>query len=113
MTSLVGTLLLSIPAASVAPGRAPVLTALFTSTSAVCVTGLVIVDTGADWTVFGQWVVLLLIQVGGLGIMTLTSLIVFVVAKRIGLRRSLVAAAETGSMNLGDVRRLLVGVFRL
>ena len=113
MASLVGTLLLSIPAATVAPGRAPVLTALFTSTSAVCVTGLVIVDTGADWTIFGQWVILLLIQVGGLGIMTLTSLIVFVVAKRIGLRQRLVAAAETGSMNLGDVRRLLVGVFRL
>ncbi len=111
--SLVGALLLSIPAASQAPGRAPALTALFTATSAVCVTGLVVVDTGGYWTTFGQWIILGLIQVGGFGIMTLTSLIVFVVARRLGLRRRLIAAAETGSMNLGDVRQILIGVAQL
>lgn len=111
--SLVGALLLSIPAASEAPGRAPAITALFTATSAVCVTGLVVVDTGTYWTAFGQWIILALIQVGGFGIMTLTSLIVFVVARRLGLRQRLIAAAETGSMNLGDVRRLLIGVAQL
>ncbi len=111
--SLAGALLLSIPAASEVPGRAPVLTALFTATSAVCVTGLVVVDTGTYWTTFGQWIILALIQVGGLGIMTLSSLIVFAVARRLGLRQRLIAAAETGSMNLGDVRRLLIGVAQL
>lgn len=111
--SLVGAVLLSIPAASVGPGGTSALTALFTATSAVCVTGLVVVSTGEHWTGLGQWIILALIQVGGLGIMTLSSLIVFVVARRLGLRHRLIAAAETGTMNLGDIRRLLVGVAKL
>lgn len=111
--SLIGALLLSIPAASVVPGDTSFLTALFTSTSAVCVTGLVVVNTGEHWTIFGQWIILALIQVGGLGIMTLSSLIVFAMARRLGLRQRLLAAAETGTMNLGDVRRLLLGIARL
>ena len=111
--SVVGALLLSIPAASVGPGGTSALTALFTASSAVCVTGLVVVGTGEHWTTFGQWIILALIQVGGLGIMTLSSLIVFVVARRLGLRHRLIAAAETGTMNLGDVRRLLIGIARL
>lgn len=111
--SLVGAVLLMLPQASTDPGATSALTALFTSTSAVCVTGLVVVDTGQHWSTFGQWVILGLIQVGGLGIMTLTSLIVFVIGRRLGLRQRVIAAAETGSLNLGDVRRLLVGVARL
>jgi len=111
--SVVGALLLSIPAASVGPGGTSALSALFTASSAVCVTGLVVVSTGEHWTTFGQWIILALIQVGGLGIMTLSSLIVFVVARRLGLRHRLIAAAETGTMNLGDVRRLLIGIARL
>jgi trk system potassium uptake protein len=111
--SLAGAVLLMLPQASTDPGATSALTALFTSTSAVCVTGLVVVDTGQHWSTFGQWVILGLIQVGGLGIMTLTSLIVFVIGRRIGLRQRVITAAETGSLNLGDVRRLLVGVARL
>ncbi|HVL28966.1 MAG TPA: potassium transporter TrkG [Acidimicrobiales bacterium] len=111
--SLVGALLLSIPGAWEGEGRPPFVTALFTATSAVCVTGLVVVDTAASWTGFGEVVILLLIQAGGLGIMTLSSLIVLVVARRISLRQRLIAATEAGSLNLGDVRRLLVGVTRL
>jgi potassium uptake TrkH family protein len=111
--SLVGALLLSIPAATHAGTRPPFVTALFTATSAVCVTGLVVVDTPTHWTALGEWIILLLIQVGGLGIMTLTSLVVFVVARRIGLRQRVVAAAETGAIGLGDVRNLLVGVARM
>ncbi len=111
--SLFGAMLLSIPAASHGPGGTSVLTALFTATSAVCVTGLVVVDTAAHWTPLGEWMILALIQVGGFGIMTLSSLIVFVVARRMGLRHRLIAAAETGSINLGDIRQLLIGVARL
>lgn len=111
--SVLGALLLSIPAAAAGPGRASALTALFTATSAVCVTGLIVVNTGEHWTGLGQWIILALIQVGGLGIMTLSSLIVFVVARRLGLRQRVIAAAETGTLNIGDVRRLLVGVARL
>jgi len=113
MASLVGTFLLSLPLASSGPGGASLLTALFTATSAVCVTGLVVVDTGSQWTGFGQGVILALIQVGGFGIMTLSSLIAFVLARRLSLRHRLVAASETGSLDLGDVRRLVVGVARL
>jgi trk system potassium uptake protein TrkH len=66
---LLGTAVLALPWAHV-PGRVSVLDALFTATSAVCVTGLVVVDTGSDYTAFGQVVILVLIQLGGLGIMT-------------------------------------------
>lgn len=66
---LIGTLLLSLPLA-VKTGNPDLLTALFTSASAACVTGLVTVDTASHWTVFGQVVILLLIQIGGLGLMT-------------------------------------------
>jgi trk system potassium uptake protein TrkH len=111
--SLVGAILLMLPQATAAAGGTSALSALFTATSAVCVTGLVVVDTGQHWTTFGQWVILGLIQVGGLGIMTLTTLIVFVIGRRLGLRRRVIAAAETGTLNLGDVRRLLVGVVQL
>ncbi len=111
--SVVGGVLLSIPAASEGPGRTSLLTALFTATSAVCVTGLAVVDTGTHWTALGEWIILALIQIGGFGIMTLTSLIVYVVGRRIGLRQRLIAAAESGSVNIGEVRQLLLGVARL
>lgn len=107
-----GTLLLSLPVAQAGPGRAPVPDALFTATSAVCVTGLVVVDTASYWSPFGEAVILALIQVGGFGIMTLSSAIAVVFVRRLGLRRRLITAAESGSMALGDVRRLLVGVAR-
>ena len=84
--------------------------ALFTSTSAVCVTGLTVVDTPTYWTGFGQAVILGLIQVGGFGIMTLASLLGLLVARRMGLRSRLTAAAETRSVGIGDVRRVLLGV---
>lgn len=111
--SLVGGVLLSLPAASEGGGRPPALTALFTATSAVCVTGLIVVDTAGHWSTFGEWIILGLIQLGGLGIMTLSSLIVILVAHRLGLRQRLIAAAETGSANLGDLRRLLFGIVRV
>lgn len=111
--TLLGAVLLSIPAASHEPGRTSAITALFTSTSAVCVTGLVVVDTPGHWTALGEWIILGLIQIGGLGIMTLSSLIVVAVSRRLGLRQRLIAAAETGSVDLGDVRALLLGVARL
>jgi trk system potassium uptake protein len=109
----VGALLLSIPLATEAPGRATFLTALFTATSAVCVTGLAVVDTPAHWSAFGEWVILLLIQVGGLGIMTLSSLIALIVGRRLRLRQRLVAVAESGTLDLGDLRQLLTGVIKL
>lgn len=107
-----GTGLLALPVATTAPGGAPLLTALFTSTSAVCVTGLVVVDTPTYWSVFGQVVIMALIQVGGFGIMTGAALLGLAVARRIGLRQRLATATEAGALNVGDVRNVVVGVAR-
>ena len=107
---LAGTGLLALPVATEGPGGASLLTAAFTSTSAVCVTGLVVVDTPVYWSTFGEVVILALIQVGGFGIMTLASLLALVVARRLGLRGRLLAQAETGALSLGDVRRVILGV---
>ncbi|WP_418960557.1 TrkH family potassium uptake protein [Streptomyces tritici] len=107
---LIGTGLLMLPAAS-ADGRATSpLTALFTSTSAVCVTGLAVVDTGTYWSGFGEGVILALIQIGGFGIMTMASLLALLVSGRLRLRMQLTAQAETKSLGIGDVRRVLLGV---
>lgn len=110
---LVGTVLLMLPVSRVGPDGAPVLTALFTSTSAVCVTGLVTVDTGTYWSGFGQAVILGLIKVGGFGIMTLASLVGLLLSRKMGLRSRLTAAAETKSLGIGDVRAVLIGVAKV
>jgi trk system potassium uptake protein len=107
---LVGTLLLMLPAARAGPGSAPPLVALFTSTSAVCVTGLIVVDTPTYWSTFGQVVILGLIQIGGFGIMTLASLLALFAWRGLGLRSKLVAQSERKGLSLGDLRRVIVGV---
>ncbi|MBQ1049083.1 TrkH family potassium uptake protein [Micromonospora sp. C51] len=101
---MVGTGLLSLPWATRSGSRTELVDALFTATSAVCVTGLVTVDTGSYWSTFGQVVILLLIQIGGLGIMTLATLFTVLLSRRLGLRARFLAQAETKSLNLGDVR---------
>ncbi|GAA2155585.1 potassium transporter TrkG [Nocardioides koreensis] len=110
---VVGTLLLMLPVARPGAHGAPAITALFTATSAVCVTGLATVDTASYWSDFGQAVILSLIQVGGFGIMTLASLLGLLLSRRMGLRTRLTAAAETKSLGLGDVRAVLVGVAKV
>ena len=102
-----GTGLLMLPGAWAADGNAPWLTALFTATSAVCVTGLAVVDTGTAWSPFGQGVILLLFQVGGFGIMTGATLLGLLVSQRLRLATRLVAQAETRSLGLGDVMSVL------
>ena len=109
----VGALLLLLPVARAGEGGASLLEALFTATSAVCVTGLVVVDTPTYWSGFGEAVILALIQIGGLGIMTLASLLGLLVSRRMGLRSRLTAAAETKSIGIGDVRTVLLGVARV
>lgn len=108
-----GTLLLLLPLSRAGDGSAPFMTALFTATSAVCVTGLVVVDTPSYWSGFGEAVILGLIQVGGFGIMTMASLLGLLVSRRMGLRTRLTAAAETKSLGIGDVRGVLTGVLKV
>lgn len=110
---LVGTALLMLPIARSGAGSAPLPVALFTSTSAVCVTGLVVVDTPSYWSSFGEGVILALIQVGGFGIMTLASLLGLLVVRRLGLRSRLTAATETKTTGLGDVRSVVKGVITI
>ena len=104
---VVGTVLLSLPYSTPGPTRPPVLTAAFTTVSAVCVTGLTTVDTATYWSPFGQTVIMALIQVGGFGIMTLATLLGMLVGGKLRLKSSLIAQAETHTLNIGDVRHVV------
>lgn len=104
------TVLLSLPAASSGTRRAPFADVLFTAVSAVSVTGLESVNTAAYWSPFGQTVILLGIQIGGLGVMTLASILGFSVSRRLGLSGRMLAATETGAPALGQVGGLLSAV---
>jgi len=103
----VGTVLLRLPLAH-APGVAlGWLDALFTATSAVCVTGLIVVDTGGDFSPFGQAVILLLIKSGGLGILSVGALIAFTTGRRLGVMARLGLQVQTNSLQLGGVVRFV------
>jgi potassium uptake TrkH family protein len=108
---LAGAALLMPPFA--ADGDHPgLLDALFLSTSAVTVTGLASFDI-AELSLFGELVVLALIQVGGFGIMTIGTLIGVVTARRLGLRQRVLVRAEIGTVDLGEVRRLVTSILRI
>ncbi len=104
---LIGTLLLLLPPATRAGESTGILTALFTATSATCVTGLVVVDTATHWTAFGQTVILLMIQIGGLGFMTLGVLLALILRRRISLRTRGILQESMNYMQLGGVIRLV------
>src|ERR671916_249177 len=102
-----------LPIAREGPGSAPLLTALFTATSAVCVTGLIVVDTPTYWSGFGQAVIFALIHVGGGWDHDVGGPLGLLVSRRLGLRTRLTAAAETKSLTLGDIRTVLLGVAKI
>lgn len=108
---LIGAFLLTLPIASTG---APMsfINALFTATSATCVTGLVVADTGLDFTVFGQVVILMLIQVGGLGFMTMATLFALVMKKRISLRERLILQEALNQLNMEGIVRLIRKVIK-
>src|SRR6185437_8048591 len=100
--------LLSLPAASADGAVTPIHQALFTAVSSVCVTGLTVVSTATHWTFFGQLVILVGIFVGGLGTLTLASLLALMVSKRLGVRGKLMAQeAMNNAGRLGEVGTLL------
>ncbi|MCD7859318.1 MAG: potassium uptake protein, TrkH family [Firmicutes bacterium] len=101
-----GTLLLMLPAASRAAGSCGVRQALFTATSATCVTGLVLGDTWSLWTGFGQVVILCLIEVGGLGFISAASLVIFLLRRRVGMRERMLMAQALSVSDLDSVVRL-------
>ena len=101
-----GTLLLLCPFSS-RTGNVPVLDALFTATSASCVTGLVTVDTYSQWSRFGQVVILILIQIGGLGFMTIATLFSFFLRRKISLRERGILQESMNSDRIGGIVRLV------
>jgi len=106
MIILIGTILLAMPFASKSGQSIGFVNSLFTATSAVCVTGLVVVDTGTYWTIFGKTVILMLIQIGGLGFMTMATAGAFLMGRRIGLRNRLVMQEALNQMSISGVVRL-------
>ena len=102
--------LLSLPIATASGQRASFVDALFTATTSVCVTGLVTVPTATYWSSFGHAVIAVGIQIGGLGVMTLASILGLAVSRRIGLTQRLLAAAETKTTRLGEVGSLVRAV---
>lgn len=100
-----GTLVLSMPVASSTGEATGFMPAMFTVTSAVTVTGLAVVDTGTHWNGLGQAIILLFIQVGGFGIMSITSLAGMLLTGRIGLRSRRYTQAENRSLGTGDIAR--------
>lgn len=107
---ILGTCLLLLPISTTTARSATPMEALFTAVSALCVTGLVVVDTQTYWSGFGQGVILALIQIGGFGVMTFASAVGFVVIRRYSLRTRLVAAAEVKSSGLAGIKSVVRGV---
>ena len=112
---LAGTLLLMLPCAAKSGRATPFIDALFTATSATCVTGLVTVGTAVHWSLFGKCVILLLIQIGGLGFMSVMTATSLLLRRTITLRERMVIGAGFGLDSSGGIvrlmRRVLVGTF--
>lgn len=109
----VGTLLLSLPLATSDGSWSPFITALFTSTSAVCVTGLIVEDTGTFYSPFGQVIILLLIQIGGLGYMTVTTFLLILLGRRFGLREKLAIQQSLDVPGMSGSTRLVQSIIAM
>ncbi|AUC62215.1 Na+-dependent K+ uptake sysem subunit KtrB [Cyanobacterium sp. HL-69] len=107
----VGTILLLLPFSTVEPGWGNFTTALFTSTSAVCVTGLIVVDTGSYYTFWGQLFILCLIQIGGLGYMTTTTFLILLIGRKFDFREKLAIKESFDRPFLHGSKNLLTSVF--
>lgn len=103
---LIGTLLLMLPISSRNGVSTPFLDCLFTATSATCVTGLIVYDTYTHWTMFGHLVIISLIQIGGLGLVTLTTFFNIIIGKKLGLRGMHLAQESVSSMDT-DINLLI------
>lgn len=113
LTILIGTLILMTPIASKTGMRTSFIDSLFTATSATCVTGLIPFPTFEHWTIFGQIIIIILIQIGGLGFMTIITLILMLFKKNIGLYNRTILMQSAGSYTISGVtvliKRILIG----
>lgn len=114
---LIGAIVLSLPISSRSGEFTTFIDALFTATSATCVTGLVVYDTYSHFSVFGQSIILLLIQIGGLGFMIIATMFMLILGKKIGIRERGLIKDSVNTINIGGVVRLakhiLIGTFLL
>jgi len=110
---LTGTLLLCLPISSRDGVWTPFVDSMFTATTSTCVTGLIVFDTYTHWSLFGQIVIMLLIQVGGLGLMTIMSLFAIVLKKNIGLHERRLLMQSAGSTQIGGMVRLIKRILAL
>ncbi len=104
---LIGGLLLTLPFSHAKGKDVSFLDALFTATSAICVTGLTVVDTGTTYSFIGQVIIMLLIQAGGLGIITLGTLVAFASGRRVGFRERMNLQTQLNTLQVGGVVRLI------
>lgn len=115
LTILIGSLLLKLPISSATSKAVPYLDALFTATSATCVTGLVTLPTATTWSFFGQVVILLLIQIGGLGVITIMSGFMLLLNKRVNINGRLLIQDAFNLNTLGGlvkfVKKVIAGTF--
>ena len=104
---LIGSILLSLPISSANGKSTLYLDSLFVSTSAVCVTGLSPVVTATHWNFFGQLIIIILIQIGGLGVMTLSTLVAMLLGKRITLSTRLIIREQVGAKGYSGLVKLI------
>ncbi len=107
---LIGAVLLCLPVATNEPGGASFHIAIFQATGAVTLSGMSLVDVATYWSPTGQAIILVLVEIGGLGIVTSALLLFLLVARRVGLRSRLVAQAEIHTFGLGGMRRLILAI---
>lgn len=110
---LLGTALLILPISSKNGEFTSLRHALFTATSATCVTGLVVFDTFHKWSLFGQCVILLMIQIGGLGLVTFVTFFNFIIGRKLGLRRMQLASESVNADGFGDSKRLMKNIVKV
>ena len=112
---LTGAILLSLPVSSASGKFTPFLNSFFTATSATCITGLVVYDTATHWSLFGKTVILMMIQIGGLGFMTIATLFSFMVRRKITLRERLIMVEALNQNQIqgivGMTQRILTVTF--
>lgn len=109
---LLGSLLLMLPVSTQEKIHTPFLDALFTSTSAVCVTGLILHDTATYWSAFGQFVIILLIQIGGLGVVTVGGAFAILSGRRIGLMQRSTMQEAIAAPKVGGIVRLTLFILK-
>ena len=111
--NVVGTVLLLLPISSVVPGSTDLMTASFTSVSALSLTGMTVVETATHWSLFGQLVILGLIKVGGFGIMAMGSLLGMLLTQKLSLKTKLTSSSEQQALGLDDFGHLLIRLFQI